>query len=375
MKGKCCYWLVLLLLGGGAMAAPLVAPPGFAQSGLAMKAGAGKEPCPAVQPYTADMNFPSKYEGDDVAKDTINDKAEKVYQDRSMPMRDLQRLSATVSDRLFRGKGYQGDLTCLVAHWTAWADANAMLGQPGNHIGSAVRKWTLAAVATSYLKLRDNLQPGIAPADRQRIESWLGALAEQVRKDYQGRGPDKANNHDYWAAWSVMVTAVVLDRPALFDWSYGVFTQAMGQITAEGYLPNELRRQTRALAYHSFALLPLSTMAAFAEANQRPALTLDNGAFAKLVAVVLANVDDPAPMAAKTGYPQIKQSLKTNGRLAWLAPYVAVSHDATLLPLIKSMLPLKSSMLGGDQSWLYLRGEPTLFPPKQKGDNKKEDGA
>ncbi len=360
------FILILLLVVGGTnvLAAPLVAPSGFTRTGLTLKSGTGKDSCPPVQPYTADLNFPSKYEGDDVAKDTVNDVAQKVYQDRSTPMRDLQKLSSTFSDRLFRGKGYAGDLQCLVNHWTAWANANALLGQPSNHIGNAVRKWTLAAVSTSYLKLRDNLQPGIAPADRQRIEGWLGGLAEQVRKDYQGRGPDKANNHDYWAAWSVMVSAVVLQRQDLFDWSYGVLVQAMGQVTPEGYLPNELRRQTRALAYHSFALLPLSTLAAFAEANHRPALALNQGAFAKLVAVVVANVDDDAAMVAKVGHPQIKQSLKESGRLAWLAPYESLTHDPALLPLIKQTMPLKSSMLGGDQTWLYLRDQTELYPSK-----------
>ena len=279
-------------------------------------------------------------------------------------MRALQKLSAGLSDQLFRGKGTAGDLQCLVNQWTGWAAAHALLGQPSNHIGNAVRKWTMAAVATSYLKLRDNLQPGIATADRQRIEGWLTALAEQVRKDYQGRGPDKANNHDYWAAWSVMVTAVILQRQDLFDWSYGVLVQAMGQVTPEGYLPNELRRQTRALAYHSFALLPLSTLAAFAEANHRPALALNQGAFAKLVAVVVANVDDDAAMVAKVGHPQIKQSLKESGRLAWLAPYESLTHDPALLPLIKQTMPLKSSMLGGDQTWLYLRDQTELYPSK-----------
>lgn len=139
-----------------------------------------------------------------------------------------------------------------------------------------------------------------------------------------------------------------------------------------------MRRQTRALAYHSFALLPLSTLAAFAEANHKPVLTLNQGALAKLVAVVLANVDDSTDMANKAGYPQIKQSLKTSGRLAWLAPYASIAQNPALMPLIKQTMPLKSSMLGGDQTWIYLRGQTDLYPAKPKADKhdkKQDDGA
>lgn len=361
-------WAIIVICAAGwvgqSVAASLTAAPSFYQADLTFKTKGKAEACPEIQVFSGDMLFPSKYEGDDSSRDDVNPEAMKEYEDKSKMMRDLQQLSAKVSDKIFKGNGTEGDWQCLLTHWRAWAKANALLGIESNHVGNSVRKWTLAAVSTSYLKIALNMPDALSNDDRQLMAHWFTGLAEQVRKDYYGRGPEKANNHDYWAAWSVMVASVILQRDDLFDWSYGVFKQAMTQITPDGYLPNELRRQTRALAYHTFALLPLSTMATFITANHKDALTLQHGAFAKLVSVVLANVNDSAPMAAKAGHPQIKQSLKEGGRLAWLAPYESLTHDPALLPLIKDTMPLKSSMLGGDQTWLYLRDQTELYPSK-----------
>ena len=191
-------------------------------------------------------------------------------------------------------------------------------------------------------------------------------LATQVQQDYQGRGPEKANNHDYWAAWSVMVTAVVLQRQDLFDWSYGVYQMAMRQVTEEGYLPNELRRKTRALAYHSFALLPLSTMAAFAQANHQSPLLLERKALQRVAAVVLVNLEDPESIEEVAGAEQVDVDFEAGGRLAWLAPYESIVKDPALLPLIKRLVPLKSSSLGGDQSFIYLRDRPEIYPDRRE---------
>lgn len=44
-----------------------------------------------------------------------------------------------------------------------------------------------------------------------------------------------------------MASAVILDRRDLFDWAVGQYRHGMAQVTADGYLPRELVRETRAL--------------------------------------------------------------------------------------------------------------------------------
>lgn len=365
IKGICILLMFGLLGIIVAHAAELRPASGFYRPDLSLSDSGPRARCPAPSVFSGSLDFPSKYEGDDASRDDVNPAAMKEYESRTKPMRELQQLSAKFSDRLFKGKGNRSDLECLLSHWRAWADQKALLGIESNHIGNSVRKWTLAAVASNYLKLKLNLGGYISAADQQLLEGWLAALATQVQRDYQGRGPDKANNHDYWAAWSVMVTAVVLQRPELFDWSYSVYQMAMRQVTEDGYLPNELRRKTRALAYHNFALLPLSTMAAFAQANQYQPLSLEHGALHRLTALVLANVDDSAQITAAAEAKQYDQEYN-GGRLAWLPAYASLVKDSSLSPRIKRLLPLSSSMLGGDQSFIYLRDRPELYPERRK---------
>ena len=366
IKGICILLMSGLLGITVAHAAELRPASGFYRPDLILSDSGSRARCPALSVFSGSLDFPSKYEGDDASRDDVNPAAMKEYESRTKPMRELQQLSAKFSDRLFKGKGNRSDLECLLFHWRAWADQKALLGIESNHIGNSVRKWTLAAVASSYLKLKLNLGGYISAADQQLLEGWLAALATQVQRDYQGRGPDKANNHDYWAAWSVMVTAVVLQRQDLFDWSYGVYQMAMRQVTEEGYLPNELRRKTRALAYHSFALLPLSTMAAFAQANQQSPLLLERKALQRVAAVVLVNLEDPESIEEVAGAEQVDLDFEEGGRLAWLAPYESIVKDPALLPLIKRLVPLKSSSLGGDQSFIYLRDQPEIYPDRRE---------
>lgn len=344
------------VLGIGVVhAGVLLAPSGFYAPHLALTARGHAANCPPVEVYQGDLSFPSKYEGNGPAKDTINPEANAEFESLTKPMTKLQQLSASWSDKVFKGKGSAADLACVVGHWRAWADARALETPTKDVGGRSVRKWTLGAVAANYLKLSLNLGDQLAPADRQAIERWLGALAEQVRSDYDHRRPDQINNHDYWAEWSVMTTAVILQRQDLFDWAWRGYQVAMGQVTDQGYLPNELKRKSRALGYHSFALMPLTSMAAFAETNHFPALVEQHQALGRLVQQMLDSLQNPQRMVQAAGSPQVDESLREDGRLAWLVPWYSLTRQAAAQPLISELAPLRASRLGGDLSYIYLR--------------------
>ncbi len=344
-----------------AQAASLSAPSGFYNPDLRLSSSANAVACPPVSVYQGSLTFPSKYEGSGPARDTINPNSKREFERLTKPMSDLQQLSASLSDRLFKGKGSSGDLQCLLGHWRGWAQQHALADETQSPVGRAVRKWTLGAVAVNYLKLQLNLKTQIPAADRQLIESWIAELAVRVQKDYSYRTLAKANNHDYWAAWSVMASAVVLQRQDLFDWSYGIYQIAMAQITPDGFLPNELRRKTRAAPYHNFALQPLVALAVFAQANQQQPLALEQHALSRLVASVLTSIDNPAAIEKAAGSPQVNEDLRKESRLSWMAPYASISPDDHQLSLIKRLMPLKTSRLGGDQTYLYLRDQPGLY--------------
>lgn len=363
MKMTGLWFLSCILAGGWPVAAPaaLQAPAGYRLEQLMLKPSDKPSGCPVVHVYRGTLDVPSKYVQSEKSKDVIDEDNEARYEAMSAPMSELQQLSASVTDRLFKGKGSEQDLQCLRQHWLAWAKAGALLQPTTSAVGKAIRKWTLGAISANYLKIKINMPDDdvrFPRADQEELARWLGLLADQVMRDYSQRKPEQINNHDYWAAWSVMTTAVVLDRPDMFDWAGSVYQTALRQIKADGMLPNELQRRSRALSYHNFALQPLVLLAAFGEANGKPWLTAEHAALHRLAAVVIRNLDDSRSIATAAGAEQRSESLREHGRLSWLAPYIAISGDREWLPILKSLSALKTSRLGGDLYYLYLRNEP-----------------
>ncbi|MDD2341748.1 MAG: polysaccharide lyase [Tolumonas sp.] len=348
-------------VGAAPANAVLQAPVGYLQGHLTIRVSEHATDCPPLNIYQGGLEIPSKYVQSEKSKDVIDDDNEARYAALSAPMSDLQQLSAALTDKLFKGNGTEQDLQCLRQHWLAWAKAGALLQPTKSAVGKAIRKWTLGAIAANYLKIKLNLpedDPTFPKVERQTLERWLGLVAGEVVKDYSHRKPEQINNHDYWAAWGVMTTAVVLNRADLFNWSGEIYLNAMAQVNADGELPNELKRRSRALSYHNFALQPLVLLAAFGEANGQPWLSADNAALQRLAALVIHNLDDSSVLAQAAEAKQVKESLREHGRLAWLAPYIAISGNREWLPLLKSLSTLKMTRLGGDLSYLYLRNEP-----------------
>ncbi len=93
------------------------------------------------------------------------------------------------------------------------------------------------------------------------------------------------------------------------------------QVDAQGFLPNELKRQQRALAYHNYALPPLAMIASFALANGVDLRQENNGALKRLGDRVLAGVKDPEQFQARNGREQDMTDLKVDSKFAWLEPY------------------------------------------------------
>ncbi len=350
----------VFIFWAGSVNATLQTPSGYLNGPLEFKSSDKADDCPPINVYKGELDIPSKYVQTKKSKDVIDEDNEARYKALSAPMTDLQQLSASLTDQLFKGKGKEQDLQCLRQHWLAWAKAGALLQPTKSAVGKAIRKWTLGAISANYLKIQLNLPESdshFPKNERQELERWLGLLAGEVMIDYSNRKPEQINNHDYWAAWGVITTAVVLNRQDMFDWSGAIFLNAMSKINADGSLPNELKRRSRALSYHNFALQPLVLLAAFGEANGQHWLSSDNAALQRLATLVINNLDDSSSLAQAAKETQVKESLREHGRLSWLAPYIATSDDKAWLPLLKSLPPLKTTRLGGDLNYLYMRNE------------------
>lgn len=347
-------------------AAALTPPPGFTAPVQRDAKDKEAEECRAApKPYTGKLAFPSKYEGSDSARDDLNPKAEQKYKAQTADIRTMEKELSALVGRYLR-TGHPETLHCALDWLDRWARAGALLAPTDDHTGKSMRKWALGSLASAYLRLKfSSSRPLAAESERaKRIEGWFAKLGDLVIKDWRDQPLDKINNHEYWAAWSVMAAAVALDRKDYFEWALDQYRTAMTQIDAEGYLPNELKRETRALAYHNYAINPLAMIAAFAKAN---GVSLEDSAppMRRLAGRVLDGVDNPGVFESKTGDRQETDELRESSKFAWLEAYCwTFGCNGTVARRVASLRPLKTYRLGGNVTELFA---PAGAPQKSSG--------
>ncbi|HET8883775.1 MAG TPA: mannuronate-specific alginate lyase [Solimonas sp.] len=355
---RCMAFAVALAIGSVALPAfaeRLVPPPGY----YAPVAHDGRtRSCPdAPAPFTATLDFPSKYEGSGKSRDTLNEDADRRYKELTRPITAMEKGATKLVDQ-YMDSGSPQALDCVLDWYGRWADAGALLGPAANHTGKSMRKWALASLSGAWLRLQFSSSQPLAQQSRRAaaIETWLGRIATQVRGEWDENDPlTKINNHYYWAAWAVMATSVVTDRRDLFDWATAMYAIFAKQVDADGYLPNEIKRQTRAAGYQVYAVTPVAMLAAFGKANHVDLAGEGDEALRRAVERAVGAYDDPRAYEAKTGKRQVLEGAdEQRSKLAWLEAYCwTVSCSGAPAEKLAALRPLKNTRLGGDQTAIF----------------------
>ncbi|HCN45091.1 MAG TPA: mannuronate-specific alginate lyase [Pseudomonas sp.] len=346
----------VLLAASSQAFAGLVPPQGYYAGIEKQKTGDGNFKCEAVPtPYTGSLQFRSKYEGSDSARSTLNKASEQAFRDSTQDITNLERGVAKLVTQYMRD-GRPAQLDCALTWMGTWARADALLSKDFNHTGKSMRKWALGSLSGSWLRLKfSNAKPLAAhQAQAEEIEKWFGRVADQVVSDWSDLPLAKINNHSYWAAWSVMATAVATDRRDLFDWSVKEYRVAANQVDDQGFLPNELKRKQRALAYHNYALPPLAMIASFAQVNGVDLRDENHQALKRLGERVLGGSKDPSAFKGKNGEKQDMDDLKVDSKYAWLEPWCSLYQcNGEVQQRRHGMQPFNSFRLGGDVTRVY----------------------
>jgi len=216
------------------------------------------------------------------------------------------------ADRSLRGDAAAA--RCARSWLVAWAAARAWVGPLPNAQAEYERKWDLAGYALAWLKVRD----GAAEAERQVIEPWLALLARQSLAFFDDRRNHR-NNHWYWTGLAVGATALGTGDDELWAAARAIMADAARDISADGTLPRERARGSRALHYHGFSVMPVVILAELGAVRGEDWYALGDGAVHRLAAVTLRGFAEPELFALLTGAPVAPKAEPGSG---WYQLYV-----------------------------------------------------
>lgn len=204
---------------------------------------------------------------------------------------------------------------CATAWLVAWSRAGALLGNMKSKQAEYERKWTMTGAALAYLKLA----PRVADQDRAAIEPWLKNLAT-ASHDFAAAPGHKRNNHWYWLGLGLAAVGLATGDDSYWQKAHAIYRDGLADIAADGTLPMELARQTRALHYHDFALMPLVTLAELGALRGQDWYGEHDGALHRLVARTLAGLAEPSAFALLSGFEPEPPARPGTG---WYALYAA----------------------------------------------------
>lgn len=316
-----------------------------------------KAPPPA---YTGPLQIDSKYDQGDQTKSSLKRLSRDSEQIRNKLMEYHRGLQETVTrfERAKNAEEVNYSLACLDQWLNAWANPGALLSTDASSTGKAVRKWSLAAIASGLLKVRALSDNRYELSAGQR--KWLEALAGAVIADYGSRQTlDFAwfNNHDYWSAWAVSGTGMLLGRDDYLQWADTTLHLALRQITpgmAGDYaqLPQETARGSLAVEYTHYALVPLVLLVESAEVNGRPLNTAERQQLAQLANFAVIGVLNPEQLPEL-----VRQQERPGGhKMSWLLPFLKQQpdHQRALSLLREQGDDVGSySQIGGDIRFFY----------------------
>ncbi len=281
---------------------------------LASAPAALAQSCPAVPKPVVDLDV-ERFYGDKAGSKV--DAGKLAAHDAAVaPLTAFLREVTQNADKAVRrtARGSRDEVAACVLAWLeGWAKGGALLGSMKSQQAEYQRKWDFAGLSLAYVKVR----PFASPQQRAVIQAWLVRLADQSRAFFHDTGRSR-NNHWYWLGLGF--AAVGLDSPKHWEMARGIMRDAARDIAADGTLPKEMERQSRALFYHAFAVMPLVVMAEVAASRGEDWYAFENGALHRLVAVTHAGLIGPETFDRLAG---VAQERPVNTRAGWLQLYEA----------------------------------------------------
>lgn len=345
--------------------------PYLVKEARAKLAATAKEPstkCTALVEPVSSFVMASRYDKSDSTASTVDAAAEAAYNAAVAPIQIFGSRVGKAGDAYALSKSANKALaTCALNHLYHWANANALLGEL-NNVGFLVASTAVSSAAAAYLKISAAYPSKSATADElaklKRIRTWLRDQGLNLAQHFETvAGKTGVNNQRYTSGMAIGLTAIATQNQDLFAAAMRSLRVGLNEIQADGYLPLELARGTRALSYHFVAVAPLVLLMEMAVVNKEASITSkDRQKLSKLVNFIYKSYKDPSLMLAfEPSLPEQEQGFECND-FAFLEVHLSTSAkfgtpNATLLGFIKkqraSCGDLYVSAFGGDLTYLF----------------------
>ena len=256
--------------------------------------------CPRTPPAVKDLALPRYYTDRDGS--VVDPRLLAKHRALVKPLTEFLRFVSSEADKSIRRTSPASAseaADCALQWLTGWASQDAWLGTMAGNQDEYQRKWDLTGAALAYLKLR----PRATVEQRAVIEPWLMRFADAALKFFDNRDR-KRNNHWYWLGLGVGATAIATGSETHWAAARGIMQDAASDITADGLLPLELERKSRALHYHVFSLMPLVVLAELGHTRGEDWYALSDGALNRLADVTMKGLADTDTFDQLAGIPQ-----------------------------------------------------------------------
>lgn len=226
--------------------------------------------CPydLIKPVTQDLIIGSKYEQSDSTKSTLKTDGVTGSEIKNAVNNFLENISKYSDYAIFASSEKRRivALKCIVDNLENWASAGALVDVETTGNGEAVRKWLLASVSSSILKLQ-SVYPNLKLSDN--IKGWLSDMSMNVYDYYNTRYLSRTkwfNNHDNWAAFSVALASIITNNDKGIIWAKEIFEYSLSlakeeKNTGNLYFEIEVGRGYLGAEYMNFSMIPLIFMA------------------------------------------------------------------------------------------------------------------
>jgi poly(beta-D-mannuronate) lyase len=302
--------------------------------------------CPAAFFVPRDLTMDGFYRLDDPTHSIIDPIRQDAYNHASESVKSAGLAIVAAADD-FRETGSRAAALCSLSLIHALAAQNSMDGKMSSNQAYYVQGWVAGAIAIASLKVRgygfSTLQDDASSA------AWLRRIADQTESFYAARkeSDSNRNNHFYWAGVEIAAIGIFADDQGAFDWGIKAYTNGVDRIQPDGTLPLEMKRGSRALHYHLYALAPLVLLAEFGEANGIDLYGRDRGALHRLVNASVQGLVNPTLFERATGMKQEVPAHPSGDQIGWGPPYLRRFPDPTLKSFVTNASSLSVYYLGG----------------------------